>query len=116
LLVSHDLEFAAALCERMAVLYAGRIVEQGPASDLLAGPQHPYTAGLLRSLPPPLGSAGHAPLEPVAGSAPPPWALPSGCRFRDRCPRSEDDCAQREPELVEMGGRAVACFHPLGLR
>src|SRR5229473_6683867 len=78
LVATHDLAFAARLCDRLAVLYAGRIVEHAGATELLAHPRHPYTAGLLRSLPPPLGAGSDAPLEPVAGSPPPPWALPSG--------------------------------------
>ncbi len=113
LVATHDLAFAARLCDRLAVLYAGRIVEHAGATELLAHPRHPYTAGLLRSLPPPLGAGSDAPLEPVAGSPPPPWALPSGCRFRDRCPRAQEDCAEHDPELVGIGGREVACFHPL---
>ena len=113
LVATHDLAFAARLCDRLAVLYAGRIVEHAGAAGLLAHPRHPYTAGLLRSLPPPLGAGSDAPLEPVAGSPPLPWALPSGCRFRDRCPRAQADCAADDPELVGSGGREVACFHPL---
>jgi peptide/nickel transport system ATP-binding protein len=114
LLATHDLSLAAQLCDRIAVLYAGRIVEHGRAAELLARPRHPYTAGLLRSLPPPIGAEARPRLEPVPGSPPAPWSLPSGCRFRDRCPRVQLDCAEREPELVGIAaGREVACFHPL---
>jgi oligopeptide/dipeptide ABC transporter ATP-binding protein len=113
LLATHDLGTAARLCARLAVLYAGRIVESGATSELLASPRHPYTLGLLRSLPPPLGSSGPVRLEPVAGSAPPPWERPDGCRFRNRCPRAQDDCSKREPELIEIDGRQLACFHPV---
>ena len=102
LLATHDLSLAARLCDAVAVLYAGRIVERGPAAQVLTRPRHPYTLGLLRSLPPRA--------EPIAGSAEAPWARPSGCRFRTRCPRAQDDCAQAEPELDAAG---VACFHPL---
>jgi oligopeptide/dipeptide ABC transporter ATP-binding protein len=116
LLATHDLGLAARLCDRIAVLYAGRIVEHGTASEVLARPRHPYTLGLLRSLPPPLGARGDARLQPVAGSVPSPWATPAGCRFRDRCPRAEDDCAVSEPELLESAGSEVACFHPQGER
>jgi oligopeptide/dipeptide ABC transporter ATP-binding protein len=97
-------------------LYAGRMVERGTAAEVLARPRHPYTMGLLRSLPPPLGSRSDAPLAPVAGSVPTPWAALQGCRFRDRCPRAEDDCAASEPELTESAGGEVACFHPLEKR
>ena len=113
LLATHDLALAARLCGRIAVLYAGRIVERGPAAELLARPRHPYTLGLLRSLPPPLGGRSQGRLEPIAGSASAPWARPSGCSFRDRCPRAENDCSTKEPELVGTGGWEVACFHPV---
>jgi len=113
LLATHDLALAARLCGRIAVLYAGRIVERGPARELLARPRHPYTLGLLRSLPPPLGGRSQGRLEPIAGSASAPWARPSGCSFRDRCPRAENDCSTKEPELVGTGGWEVACFHPV---
>lgn len=114
LLATHDLAFAARLCDEVAVLYGGRIVERGSTAEVLARPRHPYTAGLVRSLPG-LEEAGiGAPLEPLAGSPPAPWAFISGCRFRDRCPRARDDCGREEPGLVEVsGGHAVACFHPL---
>jgi oligopeptide/dipeptide ABC transporter ATP-binding protein len=113
LLATHDLALAARLCGRIAVLYAGRIVERGPAAELLARPRHPYTQGLLRSLPPPLGGRSQGRLEPIAGSASAPWARPSGCSFRDRCPRAQNDCSITEPELVGTGGWEVACFHPV---
>jgi oligopeptide/dipeptide ABC transporter ATP-binding protein len=112
LLATHDLELAAELCDRIAVLYAGRIVERGAASDLFSTPRHPYTAALLRSLPPPLGDPP-ARLVPVPGSPPPSWARPSGCAFRDRCSRALPDCAAAEPELTGSDGREVACFHPV---
>jgi oligopeptide/dipeptide ABC transporter ATP-binding protein len=113
LLATHDLWLAAGSCEQIAVLYAGRIVERGAPAELLAAPRHPYTAGLLRSLPPPLGERLAAPLTPVPGAPPPPWARPTGCHFRDRCSRARADCAAQEPKLIESGGREVACFHPL---
>ncbi len=113
LLATHDLGVAARLCERIAVLYAGRIVESGRTAEVLARPRHPYTLGLLRSLPPVLGSAGGLPLQPIAGSAPPPWDRPAACRFLGRCPHAQEDCARIEPGLVEIDGREVACLHPV---
>ncbi|MFL5310348.1 MAG: ABC transporter ATP-binding protein [Myxococcales bacterium] len=112
LLATHDLGLAAALCERIAVLYAGRIVERGAVSDVFSAPRHPYTAALLRGLPPPVGGPP-ARLVPVPGSPPPSWARPSGCAFRDRCSRALPDCAAAQPELTGSGGREVACFHPV---
>ena len=102
LFVSHDLNLVRLLSDRVLVMYLGRIVESGPVDAVFDRPRHPYTLGLLRSLPPRA--------EPIAGSAEAPWARPSGCRFRTRCPRAQDDCAQAEPELDAAG---VACFHPL---
>src|SRR6267142_2672197 len=123
LLATHDLGVAAGLCGRIAVLYAGRIVECGETAAVLARPRHPYTLGLLQSLPPPLGSAGGLPLRPIAGqprgtriAAPPLIMSPTrsdGCRFLGRCPRAREDCAKEEPELAEMDGGQVACFHPV---
>ena len=113
LVATHYLSLAAALCERIAVLYAVHIEQRGAPEELLRAPRHPYTAGLLRSLPPRLGERLDRPLAPVPGAAPPPWARPTGCRFRDRCSRAQADCAEREPELIDSGGREVACFHPI---
>jgi oligopeptide/dipeptide ABC transporter ATP-binding protein len=112
IVATHDLELAAELCDRIAVLYAGRIVERGALSDVFSRPRHPYTDALLRSLPPPLGDPP-ARLVPVPGSPPPSWARPSGCAFRDRCSRALPDCASAVPELIGSGGREVACFHPV---
>jgi oligopeptide/dipeptide ABC transporter ATP-binding protein len=113
LLATHDLGVAASLCGRIAVLYAGRIVECGETAAVLARPRHPYTLGLLQSLPPPLGSAGGMPLRPIAGQLRESPTGPGGCRFFGRCPRAREDCAREEPELAEMDGGQVACFHPV---
>jgi oligopeptide/dipeptide ABC transporter ATP-binding protein len=113
LVATHDFGFAARLCDTVAVLYAGRVVERGRTEEILERPRHPYTEGLLRSLPPQAEAHPGAPLRPLDGSPSPAWALPGGCRFRDRCRRRQDDCARQEPPLVELDGRAVACFHPL---
>lgn len=104
-LITHDLGTAEYLCNRIAVMYAGEIVECGPAKDVLAMPLHPYTQGLIASLP----SAG---LHPIPGMSPSPAHLPPGCRFYERCPASLDRCDCEHPELFEAkNGRRVRCFH-----
>lgn len=110
LLVSHDLGVVAERAERVAVMYGGRIVESGPTRTLFADPQHPYTRGLLGSLPR-LGSSANNRLAAIPGIVPEPWNRPSGCRFRDRCSDAIDSCAEVEPAL-EFVGRAhtVACL------
>ena len=113
LLITHDLGVVAELCDRVAVMYAGQLVEEAPVEALFASPKHPYTQGLLRSLPRP----GQERLEPIAGQPPSIARLPSGCSFEPRCAHRMDTCAQRQPQslpLPEDGGRRVACFlyHP----
>jgi oligopeptide/dipeptide ABC transporter ATP-binding protein len=114
LVATHDLGVAVRLCERIAVLYAGQIVEIGGTAELIARPRHPYTLGLLRSLPPRLGSSGEGALEPIPGCASPAWQHLDGCRFRNRCSWVQHDCGEREPELTGIDGRKVACFHSVG--
>ena len=110
-LVTHDMGLVAELCDRVAVMYAGRIVETAPVHALFAAPAHPYTAGLLRSMPRLDGSAER--LEAIDGSPPDPSDLPEGCAFRTRCPHAQDDCI-RDPLTTDLGsGRGVACWHPL---
>jgi len=104
-LITHDLGTAAYLCNRIAVMYAGEIVECGPAKDVLSMPLHPYTQGLIASLP----SAG---LHPIPGMCPSPASLPRGCRFCERCPAVLDRCDCEHPQLFFAdGGRQVRCFH-----
>ena len=104
-LITHDLGTAAYLCNRIAVMYAGEIVECGPGKDVLSMPLHPYTQGLIASLP----SAG---LHPIPGMSPSPASLPRGCRFCERCPAVLDRCDCEHPKLFSAeGGRHVRCFH-----
>jgi peptide/nickel transport system ATP-binding protein/oligopeptide transport system ATP-binding protein len=115
LLISHDLRVVAENADRMGVMYAGRLVEEGPVADVLRDPKHPYTEGLLRSLP---GEGGHRAedgsrrlLRTIPGAVPDPAALPSGCRFHPRCERVFDPCARFEPHGIGVGpGRRAACF------
>jgi len=113
ILITHDLGIVAGLCERVVVMYAGRIVEEGPVRALFHEPAHPYTAGLLRSTPQLDQAYGEA-LETIPGQPPNLQALPTGCAFRDRCRRAVARCATEWPALQGRGGRRVACFRPHG--
>ncbi|KQS88174.1 MULTISPECIES: ABC transporter ATP-binding protein [unclassified Rhizobium] len=110
--ITHDLGVVAELADRVAVMYAGRIVETADVFELFEDPRHPYSNGLLASQP--RMDSEEAELLPIPGSAPNPAALPSGCAFRTRCPRSADICAKDVPALQSMGpGRQVACHFPV---
>jgi oligopeptide/dipeptide ABC transporter ATP-binding protein len=105
-LITHNLNLIAQYAERAAVMYAGRVVEQGPALELLRDPKHPYSHGLLDALPD--VDAARVP-RPIPGSVPPPGRYPSGCRFRDRCAKAFEPCP-RDPAWTEVApGRTVAC-------
>jgi oligopeptide/dipeptide ABC transporter ATP-binding protein len=108
LLITHDLGIVAEVADRVCVMYAGVIVEISPVRDLFADPQHPYTLGLMASLPAP----GRRDFTPIPGMVPDLATLPSGCRFHPRCPRAREKCAGKEPELVVEGERAVRCYFP----
>jgi len=110
LFITHDLGVASYLCERIAVMYLGRIVETGPTRAVLANPAHPYTQALRNASP-----QFFAPIaEPLAGEIPSPIDLPPGCRFAGRCPRVEDDCRRHDPVLRGFAPqREVACIHPV---
>ena len=103
-LITHDLGAAAFLSTRLAVMYAGEILETGLTKEVLARPLHPYTQGLLASLP----SAG---LHPIPGISPSPAHFPPGCRFSDRCPVVQDRCRREHPVMGgAQGDRQVRCF------
>ena len=107
ILISHDLGVLAETCDRIAVMYAGRIVESGPVSEIFESPQHPYTKCLLETLPMIGGSRGIA--APIPGGPPDPGDLPGGCRFRPRCPYAAERCLE-DPVLREVRpGQAAAC-------
>jgi oligopeptide/dipeptide ABC transporter ATP-binding protein len=99
LFITHDLGVVAQVANRIAVTYAGRIVEEGPAREVLERPQHPYTAGLLRASP----QLVRHKLEPIPGTVPSLTALPPGCAFEPRCPLRIAECAAAMPELREAG-------------
>lgn len=104
--VLHDLALASQVCDDIAVLYAGQIVETGPASVVLGRPLHPYTVG-LRSCVVELDSEE---LQPLSGNVPSLSEMPDGCRFCTRCPHAIDLCAQERPPLESWDGRQVACW------
>ena len=108
LLITHNLGIVGDIADRVAVMYAGQIVELAPAHDLLRRPLHPYTQALMNSVPK-LG-AGTTRLTAIPGTVPNLGEFPSGCRFHPRCPKAQADCAQKPPELVEVeSGRWVRC-------
>ena len=112
LLITHDLGIVAERAEGVAVMYASRIVEVAASQRLFAGPLHPYTRGLLKSLPR-LGFSEKR-LPTISGNVPEPLHFPTGCKFHPRCPRGKTDkqCRSVEPELREVQpGRRVACWH-----
>jgi peptide/nickel transport system ATP-binding protein len=110
LMISHDLSVLADLCDRITVMYAGRVIEEGPAARIFAEPLHPY-AGALSAAFPKVGdpAARFAPAG-LPGDPPQPWLLPQGCTFAPRCPRAAEKCLVAEPPLVPYGeARAAAC-------
>jgi oligopeptide/dipeptide ABC transporter ATP-binding protein len=110
LFISHDLKVVRALCDRVAVLYLGRVIEEGPAARVLDRPLHPYTQALL-SASPSLDPARRRVRILLAGEPPSPSAPPSGCVFRTRCPRAVESCAALVPPLEEREpGHRAACI------
>jgi len=110
LLITHDLGVVAEQAHEVVVMYAGKVVERASAKELFASPQHPYTRGLLRSVPGYAGNAGKSRLPTIPGVVPDLSRLPVGCRFQDRCSEVHDRCKRDEPALIELaGGRASAC-------
>jgi peptide/nickel transport system ATP-binding protein/oligopeptide transport system ATP-binding protein len=115
LLITHDLGVIAEVCDRVVVMYGGQIVEMGTTEDVLRRPEHPYTRGLLASLP---GTADRdVRLNPIPGTVPSPVDWPVGCRFEDRCSQAEERCARSAPKLLPVeaaSGRSARCWlvHP----
>jgi len=113
LMITHDLSTAAHFADRIAVMYLGRIVEQGPAKDVVRNPQHPYTKALLSVVPKPDPRERSTP-QILQGETPNPVNVPAGCRFHPRCPIAVDRCATEDPELREPSaakpGHLAACL------
>ena len=111
--VTHDLAVVAQLCQRLAVMYAGRVVETGVTAEVLRSPSHPYTEALLESAP--SVDERRDRLSGIPGQPPDPRRFPAGCRFADRCRYAQPDCRAVEPALAELAGaagRQTACIHP----
>jgi oligopeptide/dipeptide ABC transporter ATP-binding protein len=109
LLITHDFGVVAQRADEVAVMYAGKIVERAKPNVIFTRPMHPYTIGLMNSIP--SVSDRRARLEAIPGIVPSPFDWPSGCRFRTRCSRAEDDCAATSPQLIEVEpGHWVACI------
>ena len=110
ILITHDLAVVAESCARLAVMYAGRVIEEGPARAIIDRPAHPYTAGLLDALPERARRGGT--LNQIRGAMPGITALPPGCAFHPRCDHADARCASEIPPLIGAA-RRVACLHPL---
>lgn len=105
LFISHDLGVVWEMCDRVAVMYKGKVVEIGETEEIFDDPKHPYTRGLLRCLP-----QGDQKITPIPGDVPAGTVHPSGCTFHPRCPYATDACVQSFPESAEVDGRDVACY------
>ena len=108
--ITHDLGVVAEVADRVAVLYAGKVVEQSDVFALFDGARHPYTRGLMRSTP--RLASGTDRLTEIRGMVPPPTALPEGCAFAPRCEQADERCRIEPPLAAGQGGRRVACWHP----
>jgi peptide/nickel transport system ATP-binding protein len=108
MLITHDMGVIAETADRIAVMYAGRLVEIGPARAVLRAPAHPYTRGLMASIP--NMRRRNADLPQIAGSMPRLAAIPAGCAFHPRCPVRLDRCARERPILAASGDTAAACW------
>lgn len=109
LLITHDLGVVSEAADRVIVMYCGQIVEEADVNSLFAEPLHPYTLGLLNSIPR-LEDESSEPLYMIKGMVPDPLHMPTGCPFSDRCDRCMERCRQEMPQLIEKDGRKVRCF------
>ena len=112
MLVTHDMGVIAETADRVAVMYAGRIVEIGPVSDVIHRPQHPYSVGLMGSIPSIVDERDR--LTQIDGAMPRLTAIPAGCAFHPRCPHAFDRCRHERPELMAAGGTRAACWLRIG--
>ena len=109
LLITHDFGVVSQIADRVAVMYAGRIVEEGSMEEVFADPWHPYTKLLILSIPGIKVTRGKR-LETIQGNVPNPLKFPQGCRFAPRCPYAMERCHKEQPPELSAGGRRVSCF------
>ena len=112
MLITHDMGVIAETADRVAVMYAGRIVEEGPVAEIVRAPRHPYTAGLMASIP--VIGAHQKRLSQIEGAMPRPGELPPGCPFAPRCPEARPACTGERPDVRQAGATRAACwmYHP----
>lgn len=108
MLITHDLGVIAEMCDRVVVMYAGQIVESTDVRTLFNNAKHPYTQGLLSSLPKPNQRKGE--LNTIPGNVPRPDELPNGCKFAPRCPKAFDKCWEEQPPLLNLEDQACRCW------
>jgi oligopeptide/dipeptide ABC transporter ATP-binding protein len=110
LLIAHDMGVVRHMCDRIAVMYLGRIVELGGNSDIFSGSLHPYSHALLNAIPTITSGLKDEPVQVLTGEVPSPINIPAGCSFRSRCSKAMKVCEQEEPKMVEAGkGHFVEC-------
>lgn len=115
IMITHDLAVIAEMCDRVVVMYAGSVMETAEVRQLFNNSAHPYTSGLIKSIP--KAHKKEKRLFEIKGVVPDPMDLPPGCKFNNRCEYTTDDCIQAEPELNEVdSGHLVRCFHPLQVK
>ncbi len=109
--ITHDLAVVSGLADRISVMYAGRVVESGSAAEVISRPSHPYTRGLVDSIP--TRETHGTRLRQIPGMTPSLLRLPRGCAFRPRCPRAAEECRQEPPIAAQAPGATVRCWHPI---
>jgi oligopeptide transport system ATP-binding protein len=114
LIITHNLAVVAEMADTINIAYAGKIVESATAREIFKSPRHPYTYGLLQSIPKFTERKTNEPLPAIEGMVPSPYHMPKGCRFNPRCPFATEKCREEEPEILELTPRhLVRCFHPI---
>lgn len=114
LIITHNLAVVAEMAEFIAIAYSGKIVENASAREIFKTPRHPYTHGLLQSIPRFTERKTTEPLPAIEGMVPSPYHMPKGCSFNPRCPFATERCREEAPELEELSpGHLVRCYHPI---